>query len=54
MPAERRTERAVLQSTPRQSATGSIEIELPNGACIRVQGPVDTQVLARVIALVRR
>jgi transposase len=42
------------RSTPRRSASGCIEIELPSGACIRVHGPVDRQALKHVVALLVR
>ena len=34
--------------------TGAIEIELPNGYCVRVQGRVDAKVLSQVLELVVR
>jgi transposase len=55
LPTERRGERAGLKDPARQRQVGSIEIDLPNGRCIRVHGQVDTKLLARVIdVLVRR
>ncbi len=40
--------------TQRRCPPGCIEIELPSGACIRVHGPVDRQVLKQVVALLVR
>jgi len=40
--------------TERRCLPGCIEIELPSGACIRVHGPVDRQVLKQVVALLVR
>jgi transposase len=48
-------ERTDLKDATRSARTGSLEIELPNGRCIRVHGHVDIKMLARVIdVLVRR
>ena len=55
LPTEHCPERVSLKDTGRPARGGSIEIELPNGRCIRVHGHVDIKVLARVIeVLVRR
>jgi len=55
LPSERRGERVSARDPPRHSSMGSIEIELPNGRCIRVHGRVDTKFLTRIIdVLVRR
>jgi transposase len=55
LPTERHAGRVGLKDTARQRQVGSIEIDLPNGRCIRVHGQVDTKLLARVIdVLVRR
>jgi transposase len=55
LPTERNAERMGLKDTVRQRRLGSIEIDLPNGRCIRAHGQVDTKLLARVIdVLVRR
>jgi transposase len=54
LPTERRAQRIGLKDTARQPQAGSIEIELPNGRCIRVHGLVDTKLLARVIDVLVR
>lgn len=55
LPSERRGERVAVKRTSQQSTPASIiEIELPNGRCIRVHGRVDTKVLGRIIDVLER